>query len=148
MEDPASPNMMPVTSAIAGLPHLKSLQLRCSGLSHMTVEPLTALTLLTCLDMAGQDFDDSACISLVLSLTGLRQLSLQGSDGISNVSVLAISKALLQLTELNLEDCGRVTDRNVLQLSLLRGLRLLWAEHADVTPDAVPAVLRHTARLV
>eukprot|EP00883_Tetradesmus_obliquus_P014106 jgi/Sobl393_1/7109/SZX75725.1 len=144
---PPAPNMLPVTRAIAGLPHLEHLELMCSGLSFRTVKPLTALTQLTNLAMAGCNFDDAACCSLVLSLTGLRKLSLRGSELVNDVSLVVISKALPQLTALNIEFCSRITDRGVLQMSGLQQLRLLEADKTYVSLQAVAAVLRHTARV-
>jgi hypothetical protein len=141
---PPSPNMLPVMTAISGMPHLHSLELKCSGLDLISTEPLTKLTQLTRLTMSGCDFDDAACISLVLSLTGLRRLSLSGSDLVSDASLVAISKAVAQLTELKLSYCSQVSNRGVVQLTRLQELKLLHADEAQgVSGQAVAAVLQY-----
>lgn len=145
--DPPSPDMLPVTAAIAGLPHLQSLELKCSGLNLEAVDSLAQLTQLSRLTISGCHFDDAACISLVLSLTGLKRLSLGGSERVSDFSLVAISKALPQLTELKLDNCRGMSDRGVAQLTRLKELRLLWAQHANgISPQAAAAVLMRTAR--
>lgn len=139
--------MLPVTTAIAGLPHLQSLELKCPGLGILAVEPLTALSKLSRLTISGRHFDDAGCISLALSLTGLRRLSLGGNAFVGDLSLLAISKALTQLTWLKLNYCSSVSEVGVMHLTRLRGLRVLWTQGAEqISRQVVVRVLQHTAR--
>uniref|UniRef100_A0A383VEV3 Uncharacterized protein n=1 Tax=Tetradesmus obliquus TaxID=3088 RepID=A0A383VEV3_TETOB len=136
----ASPDMLPVTRVISQLPHLRSLELRGSGLSLEAVELLTQLTQLTRLTMSGCDFDEAAFNSLVLSLRGLKKLSIGGSDLVGDAGLVLVAGLLSQLTALNLCGCSRVSDRGVLQLTRLRNLKLLLAEDTAVSRQAVARV--------
>ncbi|KAF6261603.1 hypothetical protein COO60DRAFT_741650 [Scenedesmus sp. NREL 46B-D3] len=138
-----SPNMLPVTRAIAQLPHLDSLELKGSGLSLEAVELLTALTRLTRLTMSGCDFDEAAFASLALSLTGLRRLSIGGSERVGDAGLVVAARVLRHLTQLNLRSCSKVTDRGVLQLRSLQHLKLLLVEGSAVSQQAVASVLRN-----
>jgi hypothetical protein len=141
----ASPNMLPVTRVIEQLPHLDSLELKGSGLSLETVDPLTSLTRLTRLTMSGVDFDEAAFNSLALGLTGLQRLSIGGSELVGDAALVVVARALRKLTELNVRNCSRVTNRGVLQLTALQNLKVLLVEDTAVSQQVVARVLRCSA---
>jgi hypothetical protein len=139
-----SPNMLPVTRVISQLPYLDSLELKGSGLSLETVEPLTALSRLTRLTLSGVDFDEAAFNSLALSLTGLQRLSIGGSALVGDAALVVAAHALHQLTQLKLCSCSRVTDRGVLQLTRLQNLKVLAVDDTAVSWQVVARVLRRS----
>jgi hypothetical protein len=147
MQSNASPNMLPVTRVIAQLRHLDSLELKGSGLSLETVDPLRNLTRLTRLTMSGVDFDEGAFNSLALSLTGLQRLSIGGSELVGDAALVVVARALRGLTELNVRNCSRVTNRGVLQLTALQHLKVLLVEDTAVSQQVVARVLNRSAAL-
>jgi hypothetical protein len=137
-----SPNMLPVTHVISQLPYLESLKLKGSGLNLESVEPLTQLTQLTRLTMSGCDFDEAALNCLALSLTGLQKLSIGGSELVGDAGLVLVARLLSQLTVLNIRSCSRVTDRGVLQLTRLQGLKAILAEDTAVSQLVLSRALR------